>query len=107
MGNNGEVKTPEELKKEKEAKFFADPDKFICVDDIIMASVRTEHGLSTLHGACTRVDMEVALTRLNYKTYQIMQAMDMQNTIKAEEAKKKIITGKGVVDFARRMGGRQ
>lgn len=78
--------TKESLALAKEEKFKKYPDSFICVDDVIMASIRTENGISTLHGACQRIEMEIALTRLQYKTFNIMMSMDMQN---AERAAKK------------------
>lgn len=83
--------SPEQVKANKFAK---DPSQFIDIDDIVMAVVRQPSGtLSTLHGACQRVEMELSLTRLTYKTMQIFQTMDMQNAMKAVEKDKKIITG--------------
>lgn len=87
--NNTE--TPQEtptVKKTKAELFTENPDKFISVDDIIMAVVRSEHGLSTISGACKRIDMEIALTRITYKTLSIFQMMDLQSEMAVREKEK-------------------
>lgn len=101
------VKTPEEIKAAKVAAFNADPDKFFSVDDIIIGCIRTEKGIATAFGQCTRVDMEIALARLTYKTHQAWGMMDVQREM-ASRNDKRIITGNDAgkpvmspVDFAR------
>lgn len=83
MDETKEQTEPTEMTKAE--KFAKNPDNFIDVNDIIMACVRTEHGCSTLHGACKRMEMEIALTRLNYKTNNIFMTMDMANKMKKSE----------------------
>lgn len=69
----------------KKARFEKDPDSFIAVEDIVMCAVRTETGIGIIHGASKRFEMEQALTRLQYKTFQIFMGMDAENIRKAME----------------------
>lgn len=96
------VKTAEQLRAEKVAAFNADPDKFFSVDDIIIGCIRTEKGIATAFGQCTRVDMEIALSRLTYKTHQAWGMMDVQREMVARQEKNIIVPGSiSPVDFAR------
>jgi len=92
-------KTPEQLKKEKIVKFNEDPDKFVCVDDIICMVLRTPQGLSTFRGAANRTEYEIALSRINHKIGQVFDVMDMQAA--EAQASKLIKPGKSPIDFVR------
>lgn len=72
----------------KKARFEKDPDDFIHVDDIVMAVIRGENSLGTIHGAAKRFEMEQALSRLQYKTFQIFMGMDAENMARAMKEKK-------------------
>lgn len=66
-------------------EYEKDPSKFFHQDDIVMAVVKTEKGMATLHGACTRGEIEMALSRLTYKTFFNFQQMDVAAMVKAKK----------------------
>lgn len=70
----------------KEAQFAKDPDQFIHVDDIIVAALRAEHGFGIAIGRCQRPEMEMCLTRLQYKVYQLFQDLDMKAMLIAKQS---------------------
>lgn len=96
-------KTPAELKAEKFAK---EPDKFICLDDVVMAVVKTPAGgYGTFLGAFKRFEMEIALTRVTYKTMNMFMHMDMQRELE-QEANRRVIVKNAPLppnEFAKRM----
>jgi len=94
-GDNG--LTPAELKKKA---FEENPDNFVCVDDLIMAVQRTDHGVETLVAPTSREELEIALMRLTHQCYGIFNAM---SHAAQEASKSKIVKpGDGVMDFVRR-----
>lgn len=70
----------------KKAQFEKDPDMFIHVDDIIVAALRAEHGFGIAIGRCQRPEMEMCLTRLQYKVYQLFQDLDMKAMLIAKQS---------------------
>lgn len=86
MSTNETPETPAPTPETKAEKFTRDPDSFVDIDTIVMAVIRTENGYSTFHGAVKRVDMEIAISRLQYKTFQIMFNMDLANEMKKKES---------------------
>lgn len=99
-------KTPEQLKAEKAEKFAKEPDKFICLDDVVMAVVKTPAGgYGTFLGAFKRFEMEIALTRVTYKTMNMFMHMDMQRELE-QEANRRVIVKNAPLppkEFAKRM----
>lgn len=79
-------------KEEREERFKTHPEEYFHQDEIVLAVVKTEHGMATLHGACTRADFEMALSRINYKTFMNFQVMDMMAAKKAAQREAGIIT---------------
>lgn len=72
-------------KEEREARFKSHPEEYFHQDEIVLAVIKTENGMATLHGAVTRSEMEMALTRVNYKTFMNFQTMDMRAAMKAKQ----------------------
>ena len=74
-GDNGDSilqPTAEELKKKA---FESNPDNFVCVDDLIIAVQRTDHGVETLVAPTSREELEIALSRITHQCYGIFNAM--------------------------------
>lgn len=89
-------KTAEQVKAER---FGTNPEDFICVDDIIIASIKQEKGQALFIGTHTRVDIEIAQSRLNYKLFQCYQYMDAEM---ARNNKPLVQTAsKSPIDYAR------
>jgi hypothetical protein len=102
-GDNGGIepreKTQEEILAEKKAAFEADPDKFVCMDDLILAAKRGKNGIDTLIAPASRTELEIALMRITHQCYGVFNAMSMAQ----QQAQKKIVQPKhGVMDFVRR-----
>ena len=66
------------------ARHFTNPEKFVEVDKLVMAIIKTDKGLATFLGSHTRVDYEVAISRLNHKVSQTFNFMDMEMMKKAQ-----------------------
>lgn len=79
--------------KIKKELFEKDPDNFIHVDEIVIAALRSEHGIGVMIGKCSRQDMELALTRISYRGFSLFQQMEIQQAMKRE--KEGIITAPG------------
>lgn len=73
------------------AKHFTNVDKFVPVEKLILAMVKTDKGVATCIGEFARTDMEIALTRMNYKVNQAFQMMDMAY-LREQANEKRIVT---------------
>lgn len=69
----------------KEAQFAKDPDMFIHVDDIVVAAIKSDRGIGIAIGRCQRQEMEMSLTRLNYKVFSLFQDLDMRAMMMAKQ----------------------
>lgn len=69
----------------KEAQFAKDPDMFVHVDDIIVAALKSDRGIGIAIGRCQRHEMEMSLTRLNYKVFSLFQDLDMKAMLMAKQ----------------------
>lgn len=101
-------KTPEELKAEKVAKFNANPETFVCLDDVILGAIRTPSGIMVCVGKTNRSSLEIALTRVQLRAFQTFIGMDIEAS---EAMASKIVTPggnghkKGIIDFVRTKRG--
>lgn len=80
--------------KIKKELFDKNPDEFIHVDDIVVAALKSEHGIGVMIGKCQRQEMELALVRISYRGFSMFQQMEIQQMMKAE-SEKKIVTAPG------------
>ena len=83
----------EAYKKRKEL-FEKHPEEFVHVDDIVIAALKSEHGIGVMIGKCNRQDMELASVRVSYRIFSLFQQMEIQQMMKAE-SEKKIVTAPG------------
>ena len=90
-------KTAEQLAEEKKAKFLENPNNFVDLDDVVVACIKTDRGIATYVGACTRNELEIGQSRVNYKLHNVYMGME------AKAAQDKIVTPKkgGIINFAR------
>lgn len=72
---------------EKLEKYKADPSKFICIDDLIFGIIKTDKGMATYLGEYSRIDFEIALSRLNYKVNEAFRIMDIESAVRARKEK--------------------
>lgn len=72
-------------KELKAAQFAKDPDMFIHVDDVIVAALKLDRGIGIAIGRCQRQEMEMSLTRLNYKVFSLFQDLDMKAMLMAKQ----------------------
>lgn len=93
---DGKTRNDEQYKayKSKKELFDKKPDEFIHVDDIVIAALKSEHGIGVMIGKCSRQDMELALVRVQYRGFSLFQQMEIQQMMKAE-SEKKIVTAPG------------
>lgn len=77
------LESPTEIKSRK---FTENPDNFICIDDVILGAIRSNNGsIGIMHGVCKRTELEIALTRVNYKTNSLFMMLDTQNAMQKSE----------------------
>lgn len=101
MGDNGEMfeeKTQEQLKKEK---FESSPEKFVDIDELIIAVKRSDAGIETFINHVSREDIEVSLIRLTHQCYGVFNAMSYAKQQKEQQGKIINPSG-GILNFARR-----
>lgn len=96
MPNNNKYSPAEEDKKHKtkEELFKSNPEEFIHINDIVVAALKSEHGIGVMIGKCTRQDMELASVRVSYRVFSLFQQMEIQQMMQAEK-EKKIVTAPG------------
>jgi hypothetical protein len=97
-GTNG--KTAEQLKKEK---FDADPNRFIDIDELIIAVKKETAGVSKMVNiAMSRRDITAAIGELMHEVNAVLSAMDMQAHMRAQGVIEPLKKPHGIFDFARR-----
>lgn len=82
--------------KKKNELFSKHPEQFIHVDELVIGAIKAEHGIGVIIGKCVRGDMELALTRINYRAFSLFQQMEIRQMMEAE-SEKKIVTAPGAV----------
>lgn len=81
-----EEETEKVAEHRRRLKEFEDkPENFIHVDEIVIAAVRMEKRIVIFTGAVNRTEMEIALTRVNYKVMQMFTEMDMTALLKKKQ----------------------
>lgn len=86
-------------KLEKIRKFGEDPDKFICIDDIIIAVMKN----GTYIGNCTRGEYKAAWAEVNFKIMNRLMLMEMQMIKEKSESEIKVVgSHNGAPLFGRR-----
>jgi len=116
MSDNGELKqekapeekkvrTAEELKAEKVKKFNEDPDRFICLDDVIVGSFRTEKGQGTYIGSASRQEYLYAQADMQFRVIQALLDIEVKRMLK-EKAEKHIIPASNIPQKTRGAFGR-
>lgn len=84
-------KKQEKLKVLRAEQFKKDQSMFVHVDDIVVAAIKGEKGIGIMIGACARQEMELSLTRLTYRVYDLFQKMDMQAMLAQRQRESGII----------------
>lgn len=79
MSDNGKDLPPqEETLEQKVERFKANPDNWVCLDDLILGAIKIKEGvIGTRIGSFTRGEIETACIRLQFKAFQIFQAIEM------------------------------
>ena len=76
MSDNG--KTKDEARKEKEKRFFENPDEFIDMKDIVVAVFKKEGKMTCLLSKASRVDLQRAQSEVNFRVFQTLTSMEIQ-----------------------------
>lgn len=71
--------------KSKKELFEENPEEFIHVNDIVIAALKSEHGIGVMVGACGRQDMELASVRIQYRVFSLFQQIEIQQAMKREK----------------------
>ena len=106
-GDNGKLQPEPELTdlQKKQKLFEEDPDRFVNLNDMILAVRRGPHdNLETFLAPVNRVELEVALMRITHQAFGIFNAMSYAQQ---EAAKPKIQAPGGIINFARNRFGRK
>jgi hypothetical protein len=102
MGDNGAVKNPEELAKERLLRYQADPQSFVEVSEIIACAVKTPGiglGVAIYIGNCKRSELDITWAELNTSMLEKLVQFRAEG---AADNKPKILPGPhGVMDFIR------
>ncbi len=64
------------------ARHFANADKFVPTDRIILGAMKTDKGIAVMVGECSRNELEISLTRITYRTHEAFRFGDMQQALK-------------------------
>jgi len=101
---NGEipkVKTPEQEEAERieqhEAKkkdFLDNPDRYICLHDIIVAAVRREGSVAVIINPAKRSEFLMSKSELDFRIHGVLAAMEMAR-MQAEQEKHRIVPARG------------
>ena len=95
-------KTPEELKAEKIKKFNENPDSFVCLDDVILGAIRSPAGIMICVGRTNRSQLEIALSRCQFRAFQTFIGMDVASQ---QEQSRLLVPGNGkksgIMNFVR------
>ncbi len=98
-----EIKTGEQLEKERLERYQKNPGNFVEMSDIVLCAIRNENsglGLSVYVGNCKRSEIGLALTELTHTTYKRLIRMDVESEIKHPGS---IIPARGgMLNFARK-----
>lgn len=78
----------EETEKEAERRRLMKekPEEFYHQSEIIVAAVKKNNGIGVFTGAVSRIEMEISLTRINYKIMEMFTHMDMAALLKSKES---------------------
>ena len=95
------VKTPEEIKaqeekarKEKEKRFYENPDSFVEAKDLIVATINAPQGVLTFVGkGVQRHKLEISQSRLNHVIAQEFMRIEVE-AFKKTQMGKRILTPK-------------
>lgn len=90
-------KTALEIKQEK---FKENPDNFVSLDDLIIGIMKTEKGYAHYIGNVSRIDLEIALSRIHFKIFEALKYLE----IEAAASKKSDIIkppSNGILKFAK------
>lgn len=80
--------------KKNQDLFNKHPEQFVHVDELVIGALKDVNGsIGVIIGKCTRQDMELAYTRINYRVFSLFQQMEIQQAIKRE--KEGIVTAPG------------
>lgn len=76
MSDNG--KTEEQKRQEKIDQFNANPDDFICLEDIIVGYIRKDNQRGVTVGKATRSDLILGKGEVEHRVNAILAQMDYQ-----------------------------
>ncbi len=94
--SDGKHRNDEQYKeyKRRNELFEKHPDQFIHVDELVIGALKSEHGIGVIIGKCRRDEMELGLTRINYRAFSLFQQMEIRQMMESEK-EKQIITAPG------------
>ena len=100
----------EKAKMERDARFYADPDSFVEIKDLMVAAMDSPQGIATLVGkGVKRTQLEIIQSRINHLIMQEFIRMDIIAFKKVQEDKRIILAEQNKNNkgkFRRFIGGR-
>lgn len=75
-----------ERKELRQKQWEKDPTVFVHQDDIVIAAIKTDRGIGVFSGGHPRSDMELSLTRMQYKAFSIFNQMEMAALVRSKQS---------------------
>lgn len=70
----------------RQKQWEKDPSVFVHQDDIVIAAIKIDRGIGVFSGGHPRSDMELALTRMQYKAFSIFNQMEMAALVRSKQS---------------------
>lgn len=77
--SEGNGKTQEQLREEKEQRFKANPDSFIEMSEIVVAAKRSPKGIAVYVGAASIVELNIAKSTIQYRIDEAFRSVRAAN----------------------------
>ena len=77
--------------RDKEKRFYMNPENFIEIKDLIVATMNSPKGIKTLINAVPREQLEISQSRLNHLIEQKITGMEII-ALKKQQGEKRIVT---------------
>lgn len=87
MSEEDNGKTSEQLLAEKKEKFNTEPERFVDMDNLIVAVARTPRGISHYIGSAARSELNIAKSEVQFQIDKVLGLLE------AGKNEKRIITG--------------
>jgi hypothetical protein len=98
-------KTPEQLAQERLERYQKNPDSFVEISELVVATIKTPKGMSIyISNHCLKSDIALSMMELNHGISKMLLRREVESDMKRQAAQGLIKPARGIIDFARRKG---